>query len=489
MLIDSVYNFLVSQGLSESAKTLAKEGKVNEKKAKTADVPALVDVFTTYKRPNEATNGAAAKRAKVEDATSDSESSSDSSSSEDEKPVAKKAAAAAPAPAAKKAAPVAKKAESSSDSDSSSSEDEKPVAKKAAAAPAPAAKKAAPVAKKADSDSSSSDSDSDSEDDKKKKPTGVVATKGNTLVVSVPAKKAAPVQDDDSSSDSSSSSDSDSEDEKPKKPAAKSTPAKAEAAAPSAPATPSGGSSDVHKCVVKGLPWKTTEKELADFFKTCGKPNSCEIPLGDDGRSSGVGYVKFATRAELDAALALDGQYWPGTERWLKITEGVEKVRPSFQPGVKPEGCDTVFVGNLPWDVDEDIMRNTFGSCGEVINVRFATAEDGSFKGFGHVQFADGDSTEAAVGLAGTMVNGRPIRVDYAPPRQRAEGGGGRGGGGRGDRSPGGFGGRSPGGRGGRGDGGRGGRGGRGAPAGGNRSKGTIAAAPGGKKMTFGDDE
>jgi nucleolin len=446
MLIDSVYNFLVSQGLSESAKTLAKEGKVNEKKAKTADVPALVDVFTTYKRPNEATNGAAAKRAKVEDATSDSESSSDSS------------------------------------------EDEKPVAKKAAAAPAPAAKKAAPVAKKADSDSSSSDSDSDSEDDKKKKPTGVVATKGNTLVVSVPAKKAAPVQDDDSSSDSSSSSDSDSEDEKPKKPAAKSTPAKAEAAAPSAPATPSGGSSDVHKCVVKGLPWKTTEKELADFFKTCGKPNSCEIPLGDDGRSSGVGYVKFATRAELDAALALDGQYWPGTERWLKITEGVEKVRPSFQPGVKPEGCDTVFVGNLPWDVDEDIMRNTFGSCGEVINVRFATAEDGSFKGFGHVQFADGDSTEAAVGLAGTMVNGRPIRVDYAPPRQRADGGG-RGGGGRGDRSPGGFGGRSPGGRGGRGDGGRGGRGGRGAPAGGNRSKGTIAAAPGGKKMTFGDDE
>src|SRR6185295_17893528 len=99
--------------------------------------------------------------------------------------------------------------------------------------------------------------------------------------------------------------------------------------------------------------------------------------------------------------------------------EGVEKAGAggngrAFVPSEKPEGCDTVFVGNLPWSIDEDAMRSVFGSCGEIVNVRFATSqEDGSFKGFGHVQFADGASTDAAVALAGTEVQGRSIRVDY----------------------------------------------------------------------------
>ena len=115
--------------------------------------------------------------------------------------------------------------------------------------------------------------------------------------------------------------------------------------------------------------------------------------MGDDGRSTGTAYVKFASRAGLDAALELDGQLWPGTERWLKIQEGFEKKSNSSN-GVKPEGCDTVFVGNLPWDVDEETMRSVFGEAGEISSVRFATNEDGSFRGFGHVSFYDGNCTD-----------------------------------------------------------------------------------------------
>jgi nucleolin len=82
--------------------------------------------------------------------------------------------------------------------------------------------------------------------------------------------------------------------------------------------------------------------------------------------------------------------------------------------------------------------------------------------------------------MAGTDVNGRSIRVDYAPPKDRQSlGGGATGGRGRGD---GGRGGRD-GGRGGR-DGGRGGRGGRGAAGPINKGKGSIAVSAG-TKMTF----
>ena len=162
--------------------------------------------------------------------------------------------------------------------------------------------------------------------------------------------------------------------------------------------------------------------------------------------------------------------------------------RAAFGSGVKPEGCDTVFVGNLPWDVEEDNLRETFASCGDVARIRLATdPNDGSFKGFGHVQFYDGACTDAAVMLAGTEINGRAIRVDFAPPRERTsfggaggsprEGGGGRGG--RGDGGRGGRGGASP--------GGRGGRGGRGppAPAGVMANKGSIGAGGSGKKISF----
>lgn len=106
--------------------------------------------------------------------------------------------------------------------------------------------------------------------------------------------------------------------------------------------------------------------------------------------------------------------------------------------GTRPEGCNTIFIGNLSWDVTEEIIRSTFESVGEISQVRFALDEAGSFdlifydsnvrnrlildmlgqfKGFGHVEFADGEMTTEAVKLAGTMVAGRPIRCDYAPPR------------------------------------------------------------------------
>ena len=261
--------------------------------------------------------------------------------------------------------------------------------------------------------------------------------------------------------ESSSSDDSSSEDEKPaaKKPT---TPA----ASASKASTSTLVENNDHKIFIKGLPWVTEESKVRDFFKSCGKIKSVEFPVDADGRASGTAYVAFSARSEVDKALELDGQIWPGTERWLKILDGKSAIRVST---TKPEGCDTVFVGNLPFDVEEDQLRELFASCGEVASIRFATApEDGSFKGFGHVSFADGSSTDSAVKLSGTNINGRNIRVDYAPPRQRAEGGG-RGGPGRG----------------GRGAGGRAGRGGRG-DAVVNKNKGTIAPSSG-KKMTFDD--
>jgi nucleolin len=321
--------------------------------------------------------------------------------------------------------------------------------------------------------------------------------------VKVAAKKA-PVESSDDSSDESedeapakkapakvvtakkpvSESSSDEESSEDEAPPAKVVKAVVKQEAPAAVAAPqvfdsASSTIGLHKIYVKGLPWLASEAEVKDFFKGCGKITSVELPMGDDGRSTGTAFVIFAERAELDKAIALDGQLWPGTERWLKIQEGFEKPeRKVFGTGVRPDGCDTVFVGNLPFDVEEDQLREVFATSGNVERIRFAMAEDGSFKGFAHVQFSDGEATLEAVKMAGTDINGRSIRVDYAPPRDRQSVGGG---------ASGGRGGRGDGGRGGRGgrDGGRGGgRGGRGTPGPPNKAKGSIAVSSG-KKMTF----
>jgi len=40
---------------------------------------------------------------------------------------------------------------------------------------------------------------------------------------------------------------------------------------------------------IRGLPWRATEDEVREYFSTCGEITSIEMPIMDDGRSSGTG--------------------------------------------------------------------------------------------------------------------------------------------------------------------------------------------------------
>lgn len=74
-------------------------------------------------------------------------------------------------------------------------------------------------------------------------------------------------------------------------------------------------------------------------------------------------------------------------------------------------------------DVDsfgQDTIRQTFGECGDIKSVRFAEdRETGEFRGFGHVEFYDGEHVDAAMKLANSDVMGRPIRVSVAVGSRR----------------------------------------------------------------------
>jgi RNA recognition motif-containing protein len=113
-----------------------------------------------------------------------------------------------------------------------------------------------------------------------------------------------------------------------------------------------------------------------------------------------------------------------------------------------------LFVGNLSFNTTEDGLRAAFANHAAESVKLMTDRETGRSRGFAFVDFADSASAKAAMeALNGTVLDGRPLRVDEATERT---GGGGGGGGGRG-----GFGGGGGGGRGGFGGGGGGGGGGR----------------------------
>jgi RNA recognition motif-containing protein len=85
-----------------------------------------------------------------------------------------------------------------------------------------------------------------------------------------------------------------------------------------------------------------------------------------------------------------------------------------------------IYVGNLPFSATEDDVRELFGRYGEVESVNLITdRETGRARGFGFVEMAEEDATNAIRSLDGETMDGRQLKVNEARPR--GEGGGGRG--------------------------------------------------------------
>jgi RNA recognition motif-containing protein len=116
-----------------------------------------------------------------------------------------------------------------------------------------------------------------------------------------------------------------------------------------------------------------------------------------------------------------------------------------------------IFVGSLPYKVEEADLKELFEAYGEVSSVKIITdSETGRSKGFGFIEMTDDESAQKAIdGLNGTEIGGRTIAVSQAEERKPSAGGGGSRGGFSGGGNRGGGGGYGGGGnRGGSGGGG-----------------------------------
>ena len=113
-----------------------------------------------------------------------------------------------------------------------------------------------------------------------------------------------------------------------------------------------------------------------------------------------------------------------------------------------------IYVGNLPWSTTTDDLYAMFQQYGAVTRAQVVTdRETGRSRGFGFVEMPNEAEAQAAIAALNEQpMNGRPLTVNVAKPREGGDGGGGGGGrggygGGGGRRGGGGGGGYGGGGR------------------------------------------
>ena len=78
-----------------------------------------------------------------------------------------------------------------------------------------------------------------------------------------------------------------------------------------------------------------------------------------------------------------------------------------------------LFVGSLPWSVDDEALRETFAAHGNVVSAKIVTDRDtGRSRGFGFVEMESSDEASNAIkALNDSQLSGRNIVVNEAKSR------------------------------------------------------------------------
>lgn len=79
-----------------------------------------------------------------------------------------------------------------------------------------------------------------------------------------------------------------------------------------------------------------------------------------------------------------------------------------------------LFIGNLGFSTDDDQLRAAFDPIGNVVSASvILDRATGQSRGFGFVEYQSSSDAERALqSLDGTMLDGRPIRVNAAHDRR-----------------------------------------------------------------------
>jgi len=156
--------------------------------------------------------------------------------------------------------------------------------------------------------------------------------------------------------------------------------------------------------IVLGLPWKTTESELRDYFSQYGELLMAQVKKDvESGLSKGFGFIRFA---DYDVQKKVIGKRHNIGGRWCDVRIPLSRGDP-----FSSEFNRKIFVGRLSEDITTEDLREYFSKYGEITDVFIPRP----FRAFAFVTF----ESETAQNLCGEdhIVKGVSLHVSNAMPK------------------------------------------------------------------------
>lgn len=156
--------------------------------------------------------------------------------------------------------------------------------------------------------------------------------------------------------------------------------------------------------IVLGLPWKTTETELREYFEQFGELLMAQVKKDlDSGLSKGFGFIRFA---DYDVQKKVIGKRHNISGRWCDV-----RIPLSRGEAHNSEFNRKIFVGRLTEDITTEDLRDYFSKFGEITDVFIPRP----FRAFAFITF----ESEISQNICGDdhIVNGVSLHVSNAMPK------------------------------------------------------------------------
>ncbi|EIJ88151.1 nucleolin [Nematocida parisii] len=164
-------------------------------------------------------------------------------------------------------------------------------------------------------------------------------------------------------------------------------------------------SKDERTIFIKGLNFSATEEDLRELFGKFGDIVEVRIPRSRDGPGGkGFGYVEFETKEACEKSRELNGTDFNGRSIVVDLARSGQRVGAGAdgQKVYNKTDDSTVFLGNIPFDVDHEDFLSHLKTYAEVSQVRIPEdRETGRPKGFA---FASCESVEEAQKLINSNI-------------------------------------------------------------------------------------
>ncbi|OAY78067.1 31 kDa ribonucleoprotein, chloroplastic [Ananas comosus] len=175
------------------------------------------------------------------------------------------------------------------------------------------------------------------------------------------------------------------------------------------------------KLFVGNLPYDMDSENLAQLFDKAGVVEVAEVIYNrETDQSRGFGFVTMSTVEEAERAVGMFNRY-EMNGRLLTVNKAAPRGARVERTPRESVTSFRIYVGNLPWQVDDARLEQVFSEHGKVVDARVVyDRETGRSRGFGFVTMATKNELDDAIAaLDGQTLDGRALRVNIAEERPR----------------------------------------------------------------------